>query len=286
VRRLLAYVRDFAVEQKCHIIVSTHSSVAIDFLSHDANTQIVHVQHDGTKASLRRATTYVDNCGVLDDLDVRASDLLQANCVLWVEGPSDRILVNRWIEIWTERRLIEGLHYQCVFYGGRLLAHLSASENGRAGDAVEILRVNRHAILMMDSDLRAADGKVNTTKMRMKREIESCGGLVWVTAGKEIENYLLGKIVASALKLSDVRDVGQFEDFATYLDALGDGMGGRYKDDKVTFAAKVAAAFPQDRSLKCLDLAERLDEICERIRAWNKPFETGRGDGDAPRQQA
>ena len=35
--------------------------------------------------------TYRDSCHILDDLEARASDLLQANGIVWVEGPSDRI---------------------------------------------------------------------------------------------------------------------------------------------------------------------------------------------------
>ena len=33
---------------------------------------------------------------MLNDLDVRASDLLQSNGIIWVEGPSDRIYIKRW----------------------------------------------------------------------------------------------------------------------------------------------------------------------------------------------
>ena len=56
---------------------------------------------------------------------VRTSDIrlviLQANCVVWVEGPSDRIYLKHWIEAVTSE-LIEGLHYSIMFYGGRLLS--------------------------------------------------------------------------------------------------------------------------------------------------------------------
>ena len=44
----------------------------------------------------------------LQDIGVTASDILQASSVIWVEGPSDRINVNRWIEL-IGANLIEGL---------------------------------------------------------------------------------------------------------------------------------------------------------------------------------
>lgn len=38
---------------------------------------------------------------LLDDLGFKASDLLQSNCVIWVEGPSDRIYIKKMAQtIW------------------------------------------------------------------------------------------------------------------------------------------------------------------------------------------
>jgi putative ATP-dependent endonuclease of the OLD family len=119
-RRLLSYLRKKAVEKGCRFFLTTHSSVAIDLFASDDQAQILHVTHDGKRASVRTVKTYIENCGVLDDLDIRASDLLQSNGIVWVEGPTDRLYFNHWIDVWTDRKLKEGTHYQCVFYGGRL----------------------------------------------------------------------------------------------------------------------------------------------------------------------
>ncbi len=128
-RNLMSYLRNIAVREGCVIFLTTHSGVVIDLFSRDAEAQIVHVKHDGTSARARTVATYVDHCGILDDLDIRASDLLQSNCVVWVEGPSDRIYFNHWMELFTNGEIKEGKHYQCVFYGGRLLSNLSANES-------------------------------------------------------------------------------------------------------------------------------------------------------------
>ena len=161
-RRLFLYLRDIALEHRCIIFLTTHSNVVIDLYSTDENAQIIHVTHDGKVATARQVNTYIDNRGVLDDLDVRASDLLQANGIIWVEGPSDRLYLNRWIETWSDGELREGAHYQCVFYGGRLLAHLEASDpDEELADAVQILRVNRNAAILIDSDMSATKQEVN-----------------------------------------------------------------------------------------------------------------------------
>jgi hypothetical protein len=147
-RRLMRYVIDNAKKEQTLVFLTTHSNVVIDMFSHDREAQIIHVTYSDGNSRARRAQTYVENRGVLDDLDVRASDLLQSNVVIWLEGPSDRLYLNRWIELLTEGQLTEGTHYQCVFYGGRLLAHLSASDPTVDADEVVMActRFRRHRV--------------------------------------------------------------------------------------------------------------------------------------------
>jgi len=156
-RRLLSYLYERAQNDRCVFFLTTHSNVEIDLFNKNEDAQIVHVTHDGEKAYCRTVKTYIDNMGVLDDLDVRASDLLQSNVVIWVEGPSDRIYLNKWIDLYSEGKLSEGNHYQCVFYGGRLLSHLSSKDPESVDEGVSILRVNRNAIVL--NDIKKDKGK-------------------------------------------------------------------------------------------------------------------------------
>ena len=120
-RRLFAYMRNLAVEMNTTFFLTTHSNVVIDLFSGDLEAQILHVTHDGVSATVNALSDHLGHSRVLDDLDVRASDLLQSNGVVWVEGPSDRVYVNRYLQLLFGDRFREGAHYQCVFYGGRLL---------------------------------------------------------------------------------------------------------------------------------------------------------------------
>jgi putative ATP-dependent endonuclease of OLD family len=164
-RRLLLYLNNVAAEHKCKFFLTTHSNVAIDLFANSDNAQVIHVTHNGEKARVRRVSSYGDSRGVLDDLDIRASDLLQANGIVWVEGPSDRLYFNRWIELWSNGELRENAHYQCVYYGGSLLAHLSVEDPEiDVDDLVKVLRVNRNAILILDSDRKRETDQLNPTK--------------------------------------------------------------------------------------------------------------------------
>jgi len=269
-RRLLSYLRDFAVEHGCIFFLTTHSNVVIDVFSRDGNAQIVHVTHDGERASARRVQTYVDNTGVLDDLDIRASDLLQANCVLWVEGPSDRLYLNRWIELWSDGALREGVHYQCMFYGGRLLAHISGDDPELVKKGISLMSLNRNAALVVDSDKARTSDNVSETKERVANEVGAMGGVVWITDGREIENYIAADVMRRYYGRAEVRRVRRFEDFAKYLDrVVADGEGKRFERAKVEFAARVCPMMAKDDLATARDLPQRLDELCSKIRAWN-----------------
>ena len=268
-RRLLSYLYRQAKTEGCLLFLTTHSNIEIDFFNKNEDAQLIHVIHDGKQANCRTVQTYIDNKGILDDLDVRASDLLQSNGIIWVEGPSDRIYLNRWIDLWSEGKLKEGNHYQCVFYGGRLLAHISGTEPQLDDEGISILNVNKNAILVMDSDKKNYDAPLNSTKQRVIDEISKNDGIAWVTMGKEIENYIPSNALTLGLNIQVLNQVGQYDNFFEYLDEyLADGERG-YEKRKPLLAEKVCPHMKQETLADILDLGERLEEICKAIRQWN-----------------
>jgi putative ATP-dependent endonuclease of the OLD family len=269
-RRLFLYLRELAVEQGCHFFITTHSNVVIDLFAHDTEAQIVHVTHTGIESTARRVTTYIDNCGVLDDLDVRASDLLQSNGLVWLEGPSDRLYFNRWLDLWTGGALKEGAHYQCVYYGGRLLSHLSAeAPQIEAAEVLQILRVNRNALIMIDSDKRHRNATLNATKKRIISEIERIGGMAWVTAGREVENYLPVGALRSLYENATIAATDRYSEFSTVLDSIKEHEGKRFLRNKVLFAERIIPHIVLEDLVQQLDLKARLISAVEQIQRWN-----------------
>lgn len=269
-RRLLLFLRKIAIKEGCRFFLTTHSNVAIDLFANDDKAQIIHVTHDRHQASVRSVTTYVDNKGILDDLDVRASDLLQSNGVVWLEGPSDRVYFNRWVELYSGGEIREGAHYQCVFDGGRLLAHLSADDPYVDEDeAVKILRVNRNAIVIIDSDRRKPRQKINATKRRIISEIEQVGGMAWVTAGKEVENYVPVCALQRLFPTSDIPPLKQYADIRDCLNAAKAGDGDRFERSKVLFAKKVVPHIDRDGLKSVLDLERKIATAYMHIVGWN-----------------
>ena len=179
------------------LFLTTHSNVAIDIFSKcsDEETQILHVKHDGTRASVDAIEP--QKLGhVLDDLGYQASDILQSNYLVWVEGPSDRIYIKHALEKTGD--LQEGVHYSIMFYGGRLLSHLDFDGTGEWDDEavtelIDLAKINRNSAIILDSDKDAEEAPLNKTKKRIIEAFtdgENGKCFAWVTQGREIENYV------------------------------------------------------------------------------------------------
>jgi predicted ATPase len=277
-RRLLEYLRKLASPEGPYFFIATHSPIAIDMFADDELAQIVHVTHDGKHATCRTLSSRTDGLTVLDDLDARPSDLLQANGVIWVEGPSDRIYLNRWIEHVSGGTLREGQHYQCVFYGGSLLSHLACEGLEPNEKSVQVLVVNRNVAFLMDSDRRREDEHIRQAKHRMRVEVEQSRGFTWVTDCKEIENYLDARTVMQTLEIDAAADVGKFASFQQHWAKLSGRKPGSWSAEKTRFARK-AARHMSDETLKRWDLRKQVEALCNHIRRWNGMIESDASSG-------
>ena len=57
-----------------------------------------HVKKEDELIKLNALDNILGKKGCLDDIGIKASDILQSNGIIWVEGPSDRIYINKWID--------------------------------------------------------------------------------------------------------------------------------------------------------------------------------------------
>ena len=267
-RRLFSYIKDLAENKKATFFITTHSNVVIDLFSDDPLVQIYHVRHNGKEAISKPVNTYIESGLVLDDLGIRASDILQSNGVIWVEGPTDKIYVNKWIELWSHDKWREGAHYQCLIYGGGTLPHFSADTTQNDDDLIKILTLNRNVIVVMDSDKRTEDNEISKTKRRIQTEVKRTGGICWITKGREIENYIPKSALSDCFNTDIETEIGQYEKFPEYLNNVISGVGNQYKNNKVTYAKGISDKLTNDNRDK-LDLNDRMNEVVSEIEKWN-----------------
>jgi len=261
-RRLLRFLRDTVERTDCTIFLSTHSPVEIDFFARDPLAQVLHVTHTGTLSTVTAVTGHAEHRYLLDDLDLRASDILQSNGIIWVEGPSDRIYLNKWIELWTDGQLREGAHYQVIFYGGKLLSHLTATDSAEEQKAINILTTNRHVAILIDSDKEHPLDTITTTKQRVQDEVIKAGGYAWITDGREIENTIPTDILLRTTGLATTP--GPYDDVQGLLKADNAVMA-KFAD-KIKLAQAIT---PQLQREHLASLATDLDQLVALIKTWN-----------------
>jgi len=264
-RRLFRYISDFAIKHKSTFFLTTHSPVVIDLFGSDVHAQLIHVQSTTTGSQLTTVSDYNSSQELLNDLDVRASDLLQANGVIWVEGPSDRIYLNKWIELWTNGELKDNIDYQCLFFAGSLNAHMSfaiAHQEDNKSNRYAAFRVNRNCILIADSDSRKEGDKLKLHTDRIVKEMKEINGLTWITDGREVENYIPPRCIEELCgKAVPKPRTVKIHDWIN--------KNGSPRYEKVELAEKITSMLTRADIEKYSDLPVRLNEICNRIRQWN-----------------
>jgi putative ATP-dependent endonuclease of OLD family len=279
-RRLFQYLEAYAVRENASIFLTTHSSVTLDLFGLSKNAQIIHVTHDGESARAQTVSAHFDHLGVISELGAKPSDLLQANGIIWVEGPSDCIYLNRWIGLFGEGKFQEGRDYQCAFYGGSLLARTQfASPEEAEAELVNLFRVNPNIIVVCDGDRTAEAGEGSGIKDRVRRintEVDRIPGAhLWITEAKEIENYLPGSVLGKVFDLAGLPDPGQYEVFFPSEDANKRGTSfveshlGRKTVDKMDLAVQAARHMKKELMQHRFDLEDQIALIIDKIRGWN-----------------
>jgi hypothetical protein len=261
-RKLLRYLREQTDNQ---YLIATHSAHMLDA----AQASISAVRQIDGATNISPAITPGEVAEIGLELGMRASDLVQSNAVVWVEGPSDRIYLRHWLAQ-AAPELREGVHFSLLFYGGALLRHLSP-EDPAVNEFVSLPRVNRNFWVVIDSDRTSADEPLNDTKVRVLEGLHGAGPRAggWVTAGYTVENYVPAERLRAAIAEVHPKATANW-DGSQYVNPLGAAqLEGRASDaDKAAVARAVVRDWATQEDWP-LDLADRVNELAEMIRQAN-----------------
>lgn len=266
-RKLFEFIKEIAEKHNSYYFITTHSNIPVDLFWNSEIAQIVRVTKEAGKSTVTNVISHLDHHNLLNELGFKASDLLQTNGIIWVEGPSDRTYLLRWLSI-VNPDLREGVHFTIMFYGGRLLAGISFSEFVTE-NLVPMLKINRNAHVVMDSDILVNSSNrktINATKERILTELgkDKC----WITEGKEIENYLSKRLLFSWLqKEEQTKSIDniincKFDEFLASLTSIN------YSSKKSKYSMEIAELI-SNSDLDIGDLRAKLQELVDRINSWN-----------------
>lgn len=270
-RRLYYFIYDFAKSNKCIFLLTTHSNIVIDLYNSLDETQILHISKQEGRTTIKSTIKGTALRTILDDLDVRASDILQSNGIIWVEGPSDRTYVNNWLKL-LDKDLVEGYHYSIMFYGGRLLSNLSFDYDLINNDLIPLLKLNRNSFVIIDRDGKTINARLNDTKTRIQNELGE--NKAWITKGREIENYISNEALQKWLKEDynidstfDNESNTKLEDNISKIGKATEKI--KYNLNKNKYANEIFKHI-DNNNFESLDLKQNLENLISTIKKWNK----------------
>ena len=148
------------------------------------------------------------------------------------------------------------MDYQFLYYGGTLLSHYTANveEKKNTDSLIEMLKINRHSYVVMDSDKKSSEDQLKDRVKRIQKEFPNAH---WVTAGKEIENYLPTEALHNYFDSSlNVEQFSFFPDIYKNIKKVE-------TFDKVKFALDITKNknYTKENLAKCLDLHEQTEML-------------------------
>lgn len=270
-RQLIDYLRAHTTNQ---YFIATHSAHILD----SANAAVFHLRQDASGTQVHHAGQPQRIADICADLGYRPSDLLQANSVIWVEGPSDRIYLNHWItSMAQDAGFVEGVHYSIMYYGGALRSHLTGGDPAphTASAFVSLRKLCRHSVIVIDSDRHGPDDELNLHKQRLQKEFNSgqYPGHAWITWGYTIENYISLEALAKAVR--DVYDDRRalITNGDQWTDPFKGATGGQI--DKVRVARAVCANAGIELGPNATGLTVEIRKIVDFIRRANRDLNPG-----------
>jgi hypothetical protein len=281
-RRVIEHLRRRTQEERWQVLLTTHSNHVLDcgVIEGVAVHSVKRTEGLSSLTPIGDAAERREKFALFDALGVRPSSALQPQVLIWVEGPSDAIYLRFFLQLHTSE-LTEYLDYSFAFFGGALLTHQVANST-LVEDLIDLAGIHRNSFIVFDSD---RGGETEPLGKNYAREFEerSDKERLWITWGRELENYLRDDVLcwAAANSTADEcpdelktlpRRFGVFSEQVASLRATC-GRDRAHKDasdsNKVNFAREAVEFMRENNNIDWLeigDLRPRLGQLIERIR--------------------
>lgn len=109
--------------------IATHSNHIIDrsIVIDEEETAVFRVWQNENNTQVEEITSRQDAQTLLNDIGISSTSLWFTPGIIFVEGPSDVNYIEYWLDLYCSDRdnprLIRGIDYEFIYYGGSLLTH-------------------------------------------------------------------------------------------------------------------------------------------------------------------
>ncbi len=234
---------EFLKKKNLKIFINTHSNHILvnSYLSPEDINVMVFSKRDQDTTSITSFND--DKKSTLDLLGVLNTSVLISNCLIWVEGVTDRLYVKAFLKAYLDslrkkdQVIREGLDYCFIEYGGSSIVHYDFNETGKnnMSSDIEAFYSNNRILVLADHD--NSEGKsIHFSKFKNKHFAYLDTGL------PEIENILPNKILIDFLKGLGITDtqINKIDFALVSTKKLGEVFNGVKRNGKVL---KIQAKF-------------------------------------------
>lgn len=151
------------------VFLTTHSNHFLD-LTYDYPSEVAIFSFEETQKEQFEVKNISNNSQILDLLGVRNSSVFLANCVIWVEGVTDRIILKKMLGLDIKFPYEEDRHYAFAEYGGGNLKNFDFA-NGVLDERVNISAISKTNYIVMDND-----GEKGGKRFERRRDIKKLLG--------------------------------------------------------------------------------------------------------------
>ena len=166
----------------------------------------------------------------LSELGATGLDALLYDVIIWVEGPSDKIYIEKWLNLLlNENDATIRSQIGILPYGGKsILMHLKIED---------IKLINRKSIFIIDSDKKSEDDEIDPGTSNFISNCHKNDIPYWLTERRAIENYIPINILERKLNISPgILQITKYDNVCESLKRVG-----RNNIGKVELAKKIAS---------------------------------------------
>lgn len=196
-------IETFTIHSAHMFFLTTHSNHILDLAQERDDISIQQVNQKDQETIVQPTKEYGD---LLDNLGVRASSVLLANCSIWVEGVTDKLYLRTYLNKYVSeldsndcsgkvnklRSYQENLHYVFAEYQGSNITHWAFDLEG-SDTQTPAKRLNKNILLIADADIDGKGDRVTDLNIAL-------GESFYLLGWKEIENYIPYDILMETAK--------------------------------------------------------------------------------------
>ncbi|WP_052252237.1 AAA family ATPase [Vibrio owensii] len=196
-------IETFSQHEDHLFFMTTHSNHFLDLAQERSDISIQQVRQIESETIVQATEKYSD---LLNDLGVRASSVLLANCSIWVEGVTDKKYLKAYMDKYIKeleesnseedknrasrlKSYHENLHYVFTEYQGSNITHWDFGDtNDTQSSKTPAKKLNQNIFLIADADIDGKGERVNVLS-------DSLGAKFHLLERKEIENFIPSNIL-------------------------------------------------------------------------------------------